>query len=303
MSGRFAGRFLGGGVSVATVRTTADGPINELQLIQVGGAFFEALGLTPLEGRLPTAVERANGDDVAVLSSRAAKTLWPDASAIGRTIFFSRGSATVIGIVREPKFAGLLNRAMEAGQVYSCRGGRNETSFLLRTSGSTAAALDGARRIVAGQGTSIDLIRAVTVHDALADTIKPRRLAAWLHGGFALSAIAIIATAVLGLVAMATSLRTREFGIRQALGSRRDGLVAMLLREQLMTVVFGLIAGGIGAYWFQGLLRGAASGVPATDYRLWIITAATLVVTTMLGVLIPALKATRVDPAQTLRAE
>jgi putative ABC transport system permease protein len=302
-SGMFSGRFLGGGWSVATVRTQPDGPVIEMQLVQAAGAFFDVINLTPLEGRLPTPAELSTGDEVVVVSKRAAQSLWPDGSAVGRHVFFSRGSATVIGIVNEPQFGGLLNGPVEAGQLYRTRGGRNETSFVLRTTGSTNAALEGAKRVVAAEGAAVDLIRAVTVNEALADTIKTRRLAAWLHGGFAFSALVIIATAVLGLVAMATSQRTREFGIRQALGARRDGLVAMLVREQLTTVAIGLIAGGIGAYWFQGLLRGAAAGVPATDYRLWIVTAATLIVTTLLGVLIPALKSTRVDPAQTLRSE
>ena len=302
-SGMFGGRFLGGGWSVATLRTQPDGPVIEMQLVQAGGAFFDVINLTPLEGRLPTPAELSKGDDVVVVSKRAAQSLWPEGSVVGRNVFFSKGSATVIGVVGEPQFGGLLNGPVESGQVYWTRGGRNETSFVLRTTGSTNAALEGARRTVAAEGAAVDLIRAVTVNEALADTIKTRRLSAWLHGCFAVSALVIVGTAVLGLVAMATSQRTREFGIRRALGARRDGLIAMLVREQLTTVVFGLIAGGMCAYWFQELLRGAAAGVPATDYRLWIVTALTLLVTTMLGVLIPSLKSTRVDPAQTLRAE
>jgi predicted permease len=302
-SGMFGGRFLNGSWGVIGVRTLADGPAIDLQWVQAGGAFFEALGLTSLEGRLPTAEERSTGADVVVLSARAAQSLWPGDSALGKSVFLANASATVIGIVREPKFVGLVDRGRDAGQIYWSRGGRGETSFVLKTTGTTAAALDGARQIVAAQGATVDLIRAVTMHEALADTIKSLRLTAWLHGGFAFSALMIVATAVLGLVAMATSQRAREFGIRCALGARRDALIAMLLREQLVTIVCGLIAGGLGAYWFQGLLRSAAAGVTATDYRLWIVTAMTLLVTAMLGVLVPAIRSTRVDAAQTLRAE
>lgn len=302
-AGMFSGRFLGGGWSVATARSHANAPEIELQSIQASRTFFDVLKLTPVEGRLPTPDEFSRGDDVVVLSDRAARALWPEGPAIGRRVLFPQRSATVIGLIPEPQFGGLLNGPMEAGQIYFTRGGRRETSFVMRTTGSTDAALEGARRIVASVGTDVDLIRAITVHDALADTIKTRRLAAWLHGGFAVSALVIVATAVLGLVAMATSMRAREFGIRQALGARRDGLVAMLLREQVTTVAIGLCAGAIVAYWFQELLRGAAAGVAPTDYRLWIATAATILITATLGVLIPAVRSVKVDPALTLRAE
>ena len=302
-SGMFGGRFLNGSWGVLGVRTLADGPAIDMQWVQAGGSFFEALDLTPIAGRLPTSRERSAGANVVVLSNRAAHSLWPGDSAVGKSVYLATGSAMVIGIVQEPKFAGLVERGRDAGQIYWSRGGRGETSFLLKTTGSTGAALDGARRIVAAQGNAVDLLRAVTMHEALADSIKTLRLTAWLHGGFAFSALMIVATAVLGLVAMATSQRTREFGIRCALGARRDTLIAMLLREQLVTIGCGLIAGGFAAYWFQGLLRSAASGVAPTDYRLWIVTAITLLVTAMLGVLIPAMKSTRIDPAQTLRSE
>lgn len=302
-SGMFSGRFLGGGWSVATARSHVDAPEIELQSIQASRTFFDVLKLTPVEGRLPTPDEFSRGDDVVVLSNRAARALWPEGSAVGQRVLFPQRSATVIGLVPEPQFGGLLNGPREAGQIYFTRGGRRETSFVMRTTGSIDAALEGARRVVAASGADVDLIRAVTVHDALADTIKTRRLGAWLHGGFAVSALVIVATAVLGLVAMATSMRTREFGIRQALGARRDGLVRMLLREQITTVALGLCGGAVGAYWFQELLRGASAGVASTDYRLWVATAASILVTAMLGVLIPAMRSVNVDPAFTLRAE
>lgn len=302
-SGMFGGQFLSGSWWVATVRAAADGPELEMQQVQAGGALFEVLGLAPLQGRLPTPAEFQRGDDVVVLSSRAADNLWPDGSAVGRRILFPRGHATVIGIVRDAQFAGLLNRSSDGGQIYTTRAGNHETSFVIRTNGAVSATLDSARRIVAATGADVDLIRAVTMNEALADTIKTRRLGAWLHGGFAASALVIVATAVLGLVAMATSLRRREFGIRQALGARPDGLVGMLVREQVLTVAAGLFVGGIGAYWFQGLLRGAAAGVAPTDYRLWTLTAATILATATFGVLVPAIRSVKVDPALTLRSE
>jgi predicted permease len=301
--GLFGGHMLGGGWSVATARSHADAPEVELQLVQAGGALFEVLGLTAIEGRLPSRDEVARGDDVVVLSDRAARTFWPGGSAVGRSLLFPQSAATIIGVVHEPQFTGLASGPTEAGQVYLTRGGRRDTTFLLRTTGSTQAALDGARRIVAATGADVDVIRAVTMHDALADSIKSRRLAAWLHGGFAFSSLIIVGTAVLGLVAMATSLRAREFGIRQALGARREGLIAMLVREQLVSVVMGLGAGVLAAYWFQGLLRGAVSGVAPTDYTLWFVAAATITSMAMLGVLVPAVRSTRVDPVVSLRVE
>jgi ABC-type antimicrobial peptide transport system permease subunit len=137
----------------------------------------------------------------------------------------------------------------------------------------------------------------------LSDTVKPRRLNAWIFGAFASAALAIVAVGVLGLLAMNAARRTREIGIRLALGATRTRVLALLLREQTITVGLGLAAGAVLSYWAVQSVQTYMYQLTVYDLRLW----AAAVVLVLAGVgtaaLIPSWRATRVDPAETLRAE
>jgi ABC-type antimicrobial peptide transport system permease subunit len=141
------------------------------------------------------------------------------------------------------------------------------------------------------------------MEEALAGSIRQRRFSAWTYGGIGVAALVTIGVGILGMVAMITSLRVREIGIRQALGASRGGVIKMLLREQLTGVVVGLLAGGGVAWWASGLLRREVYGMTATDPLLWTVAALTILTAASLATIVPALHASRLDPATTLRAE
>jgi len=144
---------------------------------------------------------------------------------------------------------------------------------------------------------------AGTLDELFADSVRPRRFQSWLFGSFALCSLIIVGVGILGLIAMATARRTKEMGIRLALGATRDDLAGLLLREQLGAVVLGVTAGTLVSAWAVRFVKVYLYEITPYDPRVWAAAVAAIVATAAIGTLIPSLRASRVDPVQALRVE
>jgi ABC-type antimicrobial peptide transport system permease subunit len=139
--------------------------------------------------------------------------------------------------------------------------------------------------------------------DVVGASIRPRRFNAWLFSSFGIAAVAIVGAGILGLVAMATGRRRQEIGIRMALGATRAGVVRQILGEQVMSVFIGLSVGGVTAAWLVKYVQSYLYKTPLYDAWSWGAAVALIVAIAFAGALIPSLRASRIDPLQTLRAE
>jgi hypothetical protein len=288
---------------VTSVGIQPDARPMDLHWIPGRGDLATVLGLTAIDGRLPTRTEVARADPVVLLSQRAASALWPGEAAVGRQLFMGTRTITVIGVVRDLELSGLGNPSRLRGQIHTSGLGGRQVTLLLRTTGPPAQVVPVVTRQLASRPYPFDLMNAGTMEDALAGSIRQRRFAAWTYAGIGVAALVTIGVGILGMVAMITSLRVREIGIRQALGASCGGVIALLLREQLTGVVVGLLVGGVAAWWASGLLRREVYGITPTDPLLWTAAALTIVAAASLATIVPALHASRLDPATTLRAE
>ena len=270
------------------------------QAMPIAGEFFEVLGIEPIAGRLPTVSEIERGAPVIVVSDRLSRRFWPNAPVVGQSLVSANGQATftVIGVVPEARFARLDQSP--GGQIYFTGalpgvvliGARAPVNDVIR------AAADAARGIGGGFGTT----RALTLREAIGESIRARTFRAWLYGVFAAAALAIAAAGILGMVAMLTAGRTREIGIRRSLGATPATVAGMLFREQVAWIGAGLIAGAIGAAWAVQLVpRYFLFQFTAYDTRLWAIAIAIIAIVGVVGALIPSLRAGRVDPVAILR--
>jgi len=149
----------------------------------------------------------------------------------------------------------------------------------------------------------IGVVRTLTLREALGNSIRARTFRAWLFGAFAAASLVIAGVGILGLTAMSTARRTRELGVRRALGANRRTLVLMLLREQSVAVVTGLAFGGLAGAWAVGYLASLAYRFSVYDARIWSAAMATVLATAVLGTLLPAVRASHADPADALRQE
>jgi ABC-type antimicrobial peptide transport system permease subunit len=143
----------------------------------------------------------------------------------------------------------------------------------------------------------------VLLSDLFADSVRPRRLQAWLFGSFAAASLLVAAIGILGQLAMSTARRTREVGIRMTCGATGAGIVRLILAEQLRPVVAGLAAGAISAAWAVGFLSSYLYQLTTSDARVWAAAIGLILVTAAAGTLVPALRASRIDPSQALRAD
>jgi ABC-type antimicrobial peptide transport system permease subunit len=145
--------------------------------------------------------------------------------------------------------------------------------------------------------------RASRATDLLHDTIRAERFRSWLFGSFSVSALLIVCVGVLGLMALGARRRTREIGVRLALGAHPSSIVRLMLREQLLAIVLGLAIGGAASFWIVEGLRAYLYETTPYDAGVWIAAVAVIVIAALVGVLLPAVRASRLDPAAVLRAE
>src|SRR5262249_40346329 len=152
-------------------------------------------------------------------------------------------------------------------------------------------------------GPPVGVPRAVTLREAYGRALQSRTFYAWFFGGFAACALVIVAVGILGLLAMTSAMRTPEVGLRLALGATAVGLVGLLGGEQLRAVAVGLAAGAVVAAWAVRFMKGYLYEFTAYDARIWAIVIVTILATASLGAVLPAWRASRVDPVTALRVD
>ena len=280
----------------------------------VTAGYFDAVRLPLREGRLPTDDELETGAPVLAMSEGAARAFWPNGPAVGKTLLHhallrSGGidpdqaprAYTVVGVVAEARFDGLDRDTDPAIYGPYAALNYNSTPVVAIRSRQIDRVLPQVIQLAESFGPSLSAVRAKTATAMLADTIRQRRFLAWLFGAFAVSAIVLVGVGILGVVAMATARRTREIGIRMALGSTRDGVVRLLAGEQLRGVVIGLGVGGVVAAWAVRFVEAYLYELTAFDPRVWAAAAGGVLLVAAIGALAPSLRASRVEPAVVLR--
>jgi ABC-type antimicrobial peptide transport system permease subunit len=274
-----------------------------IESIAVTHGYLQAAGLRPTAGRLPTDEEFRTGAPVVVVSEGVARRYWQGRQAIGQILTDDGRPFTVVGIVADAKYLAL--DLDQAGEIYwpVAASSRPLVSNLLvrfRTSGDGLTPfLASLRRACpqcwVGHGEMLT--------DALANTIRPRRFSAWLFSAFGVAALTITGVGILGLVAMTTSRRTREMGIRIALGARTTTVTWQIVGEELRSIVLGLALGGLVTAYLERFVSAYLYKTPTYDPWAWGAATAVLLAVAMVGALIPARRAGRVNPVQALNAE
>jgi ABC-type antimicrobial peptide transport system permease subunit len=275
------------------------------EMIPVSSQFFEVTGLRAIDGRLPTDAEIDAGAPVGVVSERVAREYWPGQSPLGQTLSSKRATVSVIGVVRDSRFQGLDQPS--AGEIYvpAVLGvwTASAPTYLVRATIPEETVLRGLIEAIQRDGPAASIRRAQDVETALAYTIQRRRFQASLFGLMAAAGLLVAAAGILGVTAASTARRTREMGIRLALGSTRDGLIRLLLREQLWPVMLGMAAGGVVAAWVVRYARTSLYELSAYDPSVWVAAIVTVLIVAVIGTLVPASRVVRIDPVQALRAE
>ncbi len=277
----------------------------------VTDGYFRTVGLKLLEGRRFETGDRAGSEPVAIVSRTMARTLWPDGSALRHCLRTGPGDgpeeppcARVVGVVEDAHRFELRERpAMQYYVPFGQERGMGGTTLLVRPRGPAADAIGTIRSSLAGVDPSVLWIDVERLSDSLDPQLQPWRLGATLVGLFGALALLIAAVGLYSLIAYMVASRTREMGVRQALGATPGRIVSLVLRRGIALAGGGIALGLLLAFAAAPRLGDMLFDASPRDPRVYLLVGATLLASAILACVLPARRASRVDPARALRAE
>lgn len=285
---------------------------------QVGGGYFEALGIPLLEGRGITAADGPGDALIGVVSETMARTYWPGESALGKRWGYemtdSTGNTyvpwiTVVGVAPDQ----YVRRVDEerVPQVYLPQAQAGISGYfwprsmevVLRTGLEPTSLAPAVRAAVTGFDADLALQNVRTLEESVAASVATPRLTATLLGSFASIALLLATVGIYGVISYSVAGRTREIGVRQALGASRREVTRLIVGEGARPLLVGLGAGLLAAWLASRLVESLLYGVAPTDLLTFTALPAGLLAVGTLASLIPAWRATRVAPTEALREE
>jgi putative ABC transport system permease protein len=288
-------------------RPPASGEQSLVITTAVAGDYFRAMGVPLLEGRLFDASDTATSRQVVLLSRTAARQFWPDSDPLGSKVRFrfagTNYHAEVVGVVGDVRHQALDRPAAPELFVPYPQSGFYALTIVVRTAPAAPTTL----QVLKDQIWAIDprqsIFRAASVDDWVSQSLTSRRFSLFLIGGFAVATLLLAIAGVYGVMSFVTSQRTREFGVRIALGAARGDIVRLVIAEGLKLAGLGVIVGILVALPLTGLLRALLFGVTATDPLTFACVSLALVMVAAAACYVPANRALRVGAAEALRVE
>ncbi|MEQ9569231.1 MAG: FtsX-like permease family protein [Longimicrobiales bacterium] len=276
--------------------------------------FFEVMRTPILAGRGLEDNDRQGGPGVVVINESMARLHFGDEDPVGQRLgglgnrwgplgVVLMDDAEIVGVVKDIRYEGLRREARPALFLSYLQGPMRRMNVVIRTRGGTAAVVDAARRAVTEVNGAVPLSDVRAVDDVVGAAMARDRFSTLLLGLFGGIALALAAVGVYGVLAYAVEQRTDELGIRMALGASAGDVRSMVLREGGVLAALGLLGGGLAALAFAGLLGSQLYGVQPRDPAVFATVLALLAAVALAASLVPALRATRVDPITAMRGE
>jgi predicted permease len=308
--------------ATATVDVVVDGrpfrsddvPEAEYRVISPG--YFDAMGIRLLSGRGFTERDRAPSPDVAVINKALADRMWPGRNPIGSRLRIEPGNrlldhvVEVVGVVADVKQFGLDSRPTidlyvpfaqmpESNVVWI----RNSQFWVLRTAGDPLALAGAARAALTEADPDVPASAVRTLEQAIDGTLAVRRFNAWIVALFGYAALALTACGIYAVSAHAVSARSRELGIRAALGAPPQGLARLVLRTDFAAVIAGVAAGLVGARAAAAAVGGLLFEVGPGDPWPYAVVTIVIALVGAASCYVPASRAAKSDPLLVLRNE
>ncbi|HEU4511378.1 MAG TPA: ABC transporter permease [Pyrinomonadaceae bacterium] len=272
-----------------------------------GSDYFRTMNIALLRGRVFTDQDTANTPPVMVVSQAFAKQYFPNEDAIGKRIIFEGETKTtreIVGVVEDIRRNGLDIDVEPEIYVSHLQDPERRLNIVMRTHAQDASQLTQAARAEVKAFDPKQIIwRVQTLEDLLGTSVAPRKFNMLLLGIFAGVALILAAVGLYGVMSYSVSWRTHEIGIRMALGARHADVLRLVVRQGMTMTLIGLALGLVGAFALSRVLAGLLYGVSATDPLTFTGVSVVLLAVALLACLVPARRATRVDPIIALRSE
>jgi putative ABC transport system permease protein len=280
--------------------------------------YFRALGIRLIDGRFSDENDTPERGRVVLANEAFARRHWPEGQAIGRTIALggragedgggSGGeqappSFEIIGVVADTRKLGIDREPPAELYVPYMQSAPYFMSFVVRTQGDPAALIDGVRSRIWEIDGGVAIEDLTTMSQLISQSVAEPRFNALLVGAFALLAVVLASLGIYGVVAYAATRRTREIGVRIALGAGKADVFRLLLGQGLALTALGVGLGLVGALAASRVMSSMVYGVTTTDPLTFAAVAALLALVALAAAYLPARRATRVDPLVALRNE
>jgi putative ABC transport system permease protein len=282
--------------------------LRDLRYISVHGDFFRTMRIPIVAGRAYDASDRPDIPETTILNETAAKRYFPHGDVIGHRIKIGPDPRspwmTVIGVAGDIHTDGLdvpVDPTIYANHRHEAW--MRSMSLVMRTSLSAASAGTLIRAAVRAQDPTLAVNDVRTLNEVVGQSLASRRFALGLAMSFAAIALLLAAVGIYGVLTYNVANRTREFGVRIALGASSRRVVSLVVRQGIVTSLAGIVAGLAGAVLGGRLLKGMLFGVTPLDTTTYVAVVSVLLLVAVAACAVPAWRATRADPLASMRAE
>jgi predicted permease len=276
----------------------------------INDQYFETLRIHLLEGRAFTRKDDANAPKVAIVNAKFAKKYFGDRSPIGHRIGMGGDPTTptdieIVGVAADTRYESLRDQIPEEVYCVYAQSFRNTTSFTIyvRTERAPEAAFNAIRAAVREQQADVPIVAMKTVENQMDESLVTERIVATLSSVFGALATILAIIGLYGVMAYMVTRRSREIGIRMALGARGSNVAWMVMREVLGLVGAGVAVGLPAAYALTRVVRAQLYGVEPGDTASLIAATVLLTAVALLAGYLPARRAAGYDPVKVLRYE
>jgi predicted permease len=268
--------------------------------------YFQTMEIPLIAGRVFTERDREGTTKIVIINETFARRFWPGQDAIGKRFRYSRADGPLVevaGIVKDGKYFSLGEEPKPFFYFPLLQDYEEPTTLIARTTNNPNAALATIRGEVLKLDPTMPFTEVKTMTEHLSLSLFPLRIGASVVGSFGLLALLLAAIGIYGVMAFAVSQRTREIGIRMALGAQGRDVLRLILKQGVLLLLVGLGLGLAGALLLTRLMTSVLYGVSATDVVTFASVTALLGLVALVACWLPARRATQVDPMIALRCE
>jgi predicted permease len=297
------------GFEIAGAEAPPPGAVLDAAVFMTSPGYFSTLRIPLVEGRFYDAGDHAGAEDVVVISQAMARRFWPGRSPLGARITFGDSRdpdvawLRVVGVAGDVRHERLSDEPYPQAYLPLAQTPARSVVLAVRAAGDPLALVPGVRASLAELDPDLPLTDVATLEERKAVSLARPRVNLAVLGGFALAALVLAAVGIYGVVAYGVVQRTRELGLRMALGAGGASLLRMVIRQGMTPVLAGIGLGFVAALAANRVLRGLLFGVEAGDPVTFAAVTCFLVAVALAAIYLPARRAARSDPMVALRSE
>jgi predicted permease len=288
-------------------RSTSPSDMSEVEFRRAVHDYFRAMGIPVIRGRAFTEADGAGSAGVVVINQTMARKLWPNEDPVGKRVRMGPNPqapwSTIIGVVGDLRHAGLDVEPSPELYIYYLQNPPVAPFIVLRTQGDPAVLADTVRAELKTLEKDLAVYDMRTMTEIRSSSVAQRQFIMMLALAFGLLALTLAAVGVYGVMALVVSERTREMGIRLALGAEPLQVLGIVVRQGLALAAIGIAAGFVAALLLTPMMANQLYGIGATDPVTLAGVPAVLLAVALMACVVPARRAMRVDPVTALRYE